>query len=72
MELTSDAMGKYNAKLVNILKRIKKELGMNDIIYMWMYLAGACSHRFYGLPKIHKNDTPLDQLFPAGSLLYNG
>ena len=31
-----------------------------------MYQTGCSSHKFYGLPKFHKANTPLNPQFPAG------
>ena len=49
----------YEAKLLSILKRIKRESGHHDKTYRVMYLMGVCSPKFYGLPKIHKKGISL-------------
>ena len=46
-------------KLINILKRIKSQTGLNNKTYKAMYTTGSVPPKFYGLPKIHKLDTPL-------------
>ena len=46
-------------KLINILKKAKDQRGLNDVTYKSMYPTGCVPSRFYGLPKIHKSDTPL-------------
>ena len=58
-ELSSDPTNKNKAKLINILKRIKKQSGLDDNTYKNMYPKGESSPKFYGLPKIHKKDTSL-------------
>ena len=50
---------KHKAKLINMLKNIKAETGMNENTYRKMYPSGASLSEFYGLPKIHKKDIPL-------------
>ena len=52
-------IGKHKGKTITILKRIKKESGMDDNMYKGMYQTGASSSKFYNLPKIHKKDIPL-------------
>ena len=46
-------------KLINILKRVKSRTGLSNQTYKSMYPTGCISPKFYGLPKIHKLDTPL-------------
>ena len=46
-------------KLINILKRVKIQTGLNNQTYKAMYPTGCIPPKFYGLPKIHKPDTPL-------------
>ena len=50
---------KYKNKLINLLKSIKTEGGMNENLYRRLYPTGAGSPKFYGLPKIHKVGFPL-------------
>ena len=57
--ISSDPTTKYKNKLINLLKSIKTEGGMNEILYKRLYHAGAGSPKFYGLPKIHKEGIPL-------------
>ena len=45
-------------KLINILKRVKSQTGLSNQTYKAMYPTGCVSTKFYGLPKIHKLDTP--------------
>ena len=46
-------------KLINILKRVKSQTGLNNQTYKAMYPTGCVLPKFYGLPKIHNPDTPL-------------
>ena len=50
----ADPIIKQKDKLINPLKNIKTEGGINDTTYGRMYPTGAGSPKFYGLPKIHK------------------
>ena len=45
--------------MINLLKSIKTEGGMNENLYRRLYPTGAGSPKFYGLPKIHKVGIPL-------------
>ena len=58
-KITEDPTVKQKNKLINILRNIKTEGGLNDETYRRLYLTGAGSPKFYGLPKIHKPDMPL-------------
>ena len=46
-------------KLISILKRVNNQTGLNNQTYIAMYTPGCISSKFYGLPKIHKLDSPL-------------
>ena len=43
-------------KLINIIKRVKNQTGLDSNTYKSMYPTGCVPPRFYGLPKIHKLD----------------
>ena len=45
-------------KLINILKRVKNQTGLDSVTYKSMYPTGCVPPKFYGLLKIHKLDTP--------------
>ena len=65
-----DPTNKLKAKLITILRRIKRETGMEEGMYKAMY-STSCTPRFYGLPKIHKTCTPLRPIVPSrGSATY--
>ena len=38
---------------------IKKETGLDNSTHKYMYPTGCSAPMFYGLPKIHKPNTPL-------------
>ena len=57
-EISTDPTNKLENKLINLLKKIKAEVGINDQLYKKMYPTGAVAPKFYGLPKIHKRDIP--------------
>ena len=71
-KITEDPTPKQKAKLIRLLKKIKTEGGINDEKYKKMYPTGAGTPKFYGLPKIHKQDTPLRPIVPStGTVSYN-
>ena len=55
-------------KPINILKRVKIQRGLNNQIYKALYPTGCVPSKVYGLPKIHKLDTPLRPIV-CGSLV---
>ena len=58
-------------KLINILKRFKIQTGVDSVTYKSMYPTGCIPSKFYGLPKIHKPDTPLRPIVSScGSVTY--
>ena len=69
--IKGDSTNKLKNRLINILKKIKAETGMQDNIYKKMYPTGASPPKFYGLPKIHKKNIPLRPLVSSiGSVSY--
>ena len=69
--IQSDPTNKLKTKLINTLKKLKADIGMNDNIYRRMYPTGASSPKFYRLPKIHKNDISLRPIVSSiGSVTY--
>ena len=57
--------------LINILKRVKSQTVLNNQTYKAMYPTGCVPPKFYGLPKIHKPDTPLRPIVSiCGSVTY--
>ena len=58
-------------KLISILKRIKNQTGLDSNTYKSMYPTHGVPPKFYGLPKIHKPDTPLKPIVSScGSVTY--
>ena len=70
--IPKDPTSKYKTKLINLLKSIKAEGGMDEKIYKRLYPTGAGSPKFYGLPKVHKAGTPLRPIVSSiGAVAYN-
>ena len=57
--ITKDPTNTIKNKLINILKNIKTKTGLGTNTYKSIYPTGCVPPKFYGLPKIHKPDTPL-------------
>ena len=54
-----------------ILKRVKSQTGLSNQTCKAMYYHRLCPPKFYGLPKIHKPDTPLRPIVSScGSVTY--
>ena len=56
--IQSDPTSRLRNKLVKVLRKIKAETGMQEIIYRKMYPTGVSPPKFYGLPKIHEKEHP--------------
>ena len=56
--ISKDPTNTIKNKLINILKGIKTKTGLGINTYKSMYPTGCVPPKFYGLPKIHKPDTP--------------
>ena len=50
---------KIKTKLINILKRVKSQAGLDNDTYKAMYPMDCGAPKFYALPKIHKHVTLL-------------
>ena len=69
--ITKDPTNTIKNKLINILKTIKTKSGLGTSTYKSMYPTGCVPSKFYGLPKIHKPDTPLRPIVSScGSVTY--
>ncbi|CAH1242829.1 HMCN1 [Branchiostoma lanceolatum] len=67
-----DPTTRYKKELVSVLQDIEKEGGINYITYRRLYPTTETPPKFYGLPKIHKPDTPLRPIVSSiGSITYN-
>ena len=70
-KINSDPTTKHKNKLIGLLKTIKTQGGMNDNLYKRLYHTGANAPKFYGLLKVHKDDTPLRPIVSSvGSVSY--
>ena len=66
-----DPTNTINNKLISILKKIKNQTGLDSLTYKSMYPTHCGPPTFYGLPKIHKPDTPLRPIVSScGSVTY--
>ena len=69
--ILEDPTNKQN-KLIQLLKKIKTEGGINEENYKKMYPTGVGIPKFYGLPKVHKAGLPLRPIVSSrGSVTYN-
>ena len=57
--IPNDPTNKYKNKLIALLKSIKTGGGISEATYKKLYPTGAGSPKFYALPKMHKEGTPL-------------
>ena len=70
-KLATDPTNKYKNKLINPLKTIKAEGGINNTTYKRLCPTGGGSLKYYGLPKIHKAGVPLRSIISSrGSATY--
>ena len=69
--LDRDPTNKLKAKLITMLRRIKREAGIDEGMYKTMYPT-SCTSKFYGLPKIHETSTPSGLLYLAGAQSHMG
>ena len=69
--IPQDPTNKIKAKLITILKKVRSQTGLDSNTYKAMYPKGCSASKFYGLPKIHKLDTPLRPIVSChGSVTY--
>ena len=69
--ITTDPTTKLKNRLINILKMMKGEGKIDENTYRKIYPTGASAPKFYGLPKIHKEDVPLRPIVSSiGSVIY--
>ena len=70
--IPEDPTNKQKNRLINTLKNIKAEWGLNEEMYRRLYPTGAESLKFYGLPKVHKPGIPLRPIVSStGTATYN-
>ena len=66
-----DPTNSIKNKLISILKRVKNQTGLDSNTYKSNVPHRLCPPKFYGLPKIHKPDTPLRPIVSSfGSVTY--
>ena len=71
-KIPEEPTNRQKNRLINILKNIKAEGGLNEESYKRMYPTGAVSPKFYGLPNIHKAGIPLRPIISGtGTVTYN-
>ena len=71
-KMTEDPTSKQKARLIKLLRNIKAQGGITEEQYKKMYPTGSRAPKFYGLPKIHKQDTPLRPIVSStGTVSYN-
>ena len=69
--IPQDPTNKIKAKLITLLKKVKRQTGLDGNTYKAMCPMGCSAPKFYGLPKIHKPGTPLrSTLSNHGSVTY--
>ena len=69
--ISKDPTTTIKNKLINILKVIKTKTGLGSYSCKAMYPTSCVPPKFYGLPKIHKPDTPLRPIVSScGSVTY--
>ena len=69
--IQQDPTNTIKNKLITIPKRVKSQTGLSNQTYKAMYPTGCVPPKFYGLPKIHKLDTPLRPIVSScGSVTY--
>ena len=69
--IAKDPTSSIKNKLINILKRVKNQTGLDSNTYKSMYPTGCVPPKFYGLPKIHKPNIPLRPIVSScGSVTY--
>ena len=69
--LPSDPTAKHKNKLITLLKSIKAQGEISENTYKRLYPTGACSPKYYGLPKVHKIGIPLRPIVSSiGSVSY--
>ena len=69
--IPTDPTTKLKNRLISKVKKIKLDTRMEDTTYRRMYPTGAVIPKFYGLPKVHKENIPLRPIVSSiGSVSY--
>ena len=70
--LSKDPTHKYKNRMINILRKWKRNGSISDKLYWKLYPESEEPPKLYGTPKIHKNNTPLRPVVSScGSITYN-
>ena len=62
-KLERDPTNVYKSKLVNTMKEWKRTKMISDALYYSIYPTSEAVPKFYGLPKVHKNNVPLIPMY---------
>ena len=69
--INTDPTNMHKNKLIALVKSIKGKDGISEYTYKRLYPTGATTPKYYGLPKVHKQDTPLRPIVSSiGSVTY--
>ena len=69
--IPGDPTNSIKNKLISILKRVKNQTGLDSSTYKSMFPTSCVPPKLYGIPKIHKPDTPLRPIVSScGSVTY--
>ena len=69
--ITANPTNKLKARLIQTLRRIKRDTNIREDMYKVTYPTGCIAPKFYRLPKIHKTGTPLRPIVSSrGSVTY--
>ncbi|XP_070547586.1 uncharacterized protein [Ptychodera flava] len=72
VRLRNDPTRRVKNKLVNTLKRWKKDNKIDSKLYNKLYPTSEVVPKLYGLPKIHKKDSPLRPIVSSiGGVMYS-
>jgi hypothetical protein len=70
--LSKDATHKYKNQMFNILRKWKRNGSISEKLYWKLYPESEEPQKWYGTPKINKNQTPLRPIVcSCGSITYN-
>jgi len=70
--LSKDPTHKYKNRMINILRKWKRNGSISDKLYWKLYPESEEPPKLYGMPKIHKNNTHLRPIVSScGSITYN-
>ena len=64
--IKSDPTNRIKNKLINLLKKIKADGGINENLYKKMFPTGAVPPKFMDYPKFIKETSPSGPLCPVG------